>query len=301
MPHRGFGPSGSTVPGRGPTEPRGTERAGREARAMGDTYTHGHHESVLRSHTWRTAENSAGYLLAHLRPGSTCSTSAAGRARSRSTSPAGWRPGGARHRRVGRGDRAGAGTPPAPADRRRVRGRRRVRPRPRRRVVRRRARPPGAPAPHRPRAAAAAELRRVLRPGGLLAVRDSDYAGVLLGAGATPLDRWLALYHELTARNGPRPTPAGTCRRGCGRRLRRPRGRRSSTWTFADPESRAWWGGLWADRVVQSSFATQAVEYGLSRRRRAGRHRRRLAGVGRRSPTPCSSSPTSRSSPAVPD
>ena len=27
-------------------------------------YTHGHHESVLRSHRWRTAENSAGYLLA---------------------------------------------------------------------------------------------------------------------------------------------------------------------------------------------------------------------------------------------
>src|SRR5215207_8071574 len=34
-----------------------------------DVYTHGHHETVLRSHTWRTAENSAGHLLAHLRPG----------------------------------------------------------------------------------------------------------------------------------------------------------------------------------------------------------------------------------------
>src|SRR5271157_2529033 len=32
-------------------------------------YTHGHHESVLRSHRWRTAENSAAYLLASLRPG----------------------------------------------------------------------------------------------------------------------------------------------------------------------------------------------------------------------------------------
>ena len=28
-----------------------------------DTYLHGHHDSVLRSHRWRTAENSAGYLL----------------------------------------------------------------------------------------------------------------------------------------------------------------------------------------------------------------------------------------------
>ena len=34
-----------------------------------DVYTHGHHESVLRSHTWRTAENSAGYLIGELRPG----------------------------------------------------------------------------------------------------------------------------------------------------------------------------------------------------------------------------------------
>ena len=34
-----------------------------------DRYTHGHHESVLRSHTWRTAQNSAAFLLDHLRPG----------------------------------------------------------------------------------------------------------------------------------------------------------------------------------------------------------------------------------------
>ncbi len=31
-------------------------------------YTHGHHESVLRSHTWRTARNSAAYLLGALKP-----------------------------------------------------------------------------------------------------------------------------------------------------------------------------------------------------------------------------------------
>src|ERR1700736_4877752 len=36
---------------------------------MGDTYTHGHHESVLRSHSWRTAENSAAYLLGALESG----------------------------------------------------------------------------------------------------------------------------------------------------------------------------------------------------------------------------------------
>ena len=33
------------------------------------TYTHGHAESVLRSHRTRTAENSAAYLLPYLRAG----------------------------------------------------------------------------------------------------------------------------------------------------------------------------------------------------------------------------------------
>ena len=32
-------------------------------------YTHGHHEAVLRSHRWRTVENSAAYLIPHLVPG----------------------------------------------------------------------------------------------------------------------------------------------------------------------------------------------------------------------------------------
>src|SRR4051794_34369835 len=35
---------------------------------MDNVYTHGHHESVLRSHRWRNAENSCGYLLPHLQP-----------------------------------------------------------------------------------------------------------------------------------------------------------------------------------------------------------------------------------------
>ena len=34
-----------------------------------EVYSHGHHDSVLRSHGWRTAENSAAYLLPWLKPG----------------------------------------------------------------------------------------------------------------------------------------------------------------------------------------------------------------------------------------
>jgi SAM-dependent methyltransferase len=33
------------------------------------TYTHGHHESVLRSHKWRTVDNSAAYLSPRLTDG----------------------------------------------------------------------------------------------------------------------------------------------------------------------------------------------------------------------------------------
>ena len=35
----------------------------------GGRYTHGHHESVLRSHEWRTIENSAAYLAPLLTEG----------------------------------------------------------------------------------------------------------------------------------------------------------------------------------------------------------------------------------------
>src|SRR6202034_2734600 len=51
-----------------PLGPTGDARSRSSANAMADVYTHGHHESVLRSHRWRTAENSAAYLLPHLAP-----------------------------------------------------------------------------------------------------------------------------------------------------------------------------------------------------------------------------------------
>src|ERR1700753_256974 len=31
-------------------------------------YAHGHHPSVLKSHVWRTVENSCAYLLPHIKP-----------------------------------------------------------------------------------------------------------------------------------------------------------------------------------------------------------------------------------------
>ena len=112
--------------------------------------------------------------------------------------------------------------------------------------------------------AALVEMRRVVRPGGVVAVRDSDYATFTWAPGDPRLDRWLALYHEVTERNGAQ-ADAGRYLLGWTQQA----GftdivATSSTWTFADPDTRAWWGGLWADRALHSSFAEQAVDYGLS-------------------------------------
>ena len=114
------------------------------------------------------------------------------------------------------------------------------------------------------------EMRRVLRPDGILAVRDSDYGGFVWAPGDPRLDRWRQLYHRVTAHN--------RAHANAGRHLLgwvRAAGftdpvATSSTWTFADPESRAWWADLWAERVEASSFADQAMSYGLSDRRELG-------------------------------
>jgi hypothetical protein len=98
----------------------------------------------------------------------------------------------------------------------------------------------------------------------VLAVRDTDYGAFTWAPSDPMLNRWLELYHQVTARNRAE-ADAGRYllgwlqRAGCTDPIAT-----SSTWTFADPDSRAWWGGLWADRVQQSAFAEQALEYQLS-------------------------------------
>ena len=114
--------------------------------------------------------------------------------------------------------------------------------------------------------AALVELRRVLRPDGVLAARDSDYGAFTWAPGDPVLDRWLELYFAVTARNG---HDARIGPRLLGHAHEAGFGDvtvSSSTWTYADPDARAWWGGLWADRIRYSRFAEQAVEYGFSDR-----------------------------------
>jgi len=230
-----------------------------------DVYTHGHHESVLRSHRWRDAENSAGYLIPELRPAARVLDVGCG-------------PGTISidlARRVPRGtvlglDReasviataleaaAASGVPNvdfAVGD-----------------VYSLEAGDGSFDVVHAHQllqhltdpVAALREMRRVCCPGGVVAARDSDYEAFTWFPASPGLDRWLDLYRSIARGNGAEPD-AGRRLRSWALRAGFSRVRCSaSAWCFADDDDRAWWGGMWADRVERSAFAEQAVEGGWS-------------------------------------
>ena len=108
------------------------------------------------------------------------------------------------------------------------------------------------------------ELRRVLKPGGILACRDADYGAFTWCPELPQLERWRALYRDITQRNqaesnGGRFLKTWTMEAdldlieiGC------------STWVFSNDRDRQWWGNMWSKRVIQSDFADQAIAYGFS-------------------------------------
>jgi SAM-dependent methyltransferase len=243
---------------------------------MPDAYLHGHHDSVLRSHRWRTAENSAGYLLARL----------AGTAR---VLDVGCGPGTITvdlAARVPRGrvvgiDRAGdvLATARQEADRRDQRNVRFAAGDVYRlafesgafdvvhahQVLQHLSDPVGA----------LAEMRRVCRPGGLVAARDGDYGGMLWFPEDPELEEWRVLYQRVARALGGEPD--------AGRRMlswARAAGfaaveASAGSWCYATPGDRTWWGTLWAERLTESPFGDRAVEHGLATRPDL----RRLAGA----------------------
>jgi SAM-dependent methyltransferase len=232
---------------------------------MAAVYTHGHHESVLRSHRWRTAENSAAYLLPHLKSGASLLDIGCGPGTITAELATLVTPGRvtalevtadaldlARAEIAGRGlDTVGFAVGDVhaldfPDDSFDVVHAHQV------------LQHVGDPV------TALREMRRVTKPGGIVAVRDSDYAAFTWFPQLPELTEWLELYERVARGNGGEPD--------AGRRLlswAHAAGftdvtATSSTWCFANPEDRAWWGGMWADRVLVSDLARTAVATGAA-------------------------------------
>lgn len=227
-----------------------------------ETYTHGHHESVLRSHTWRTAANSAGYLVPELRPGlrvldvgcgpGTITADLArlvdpgaviGVDRAPEVIARARQDGAASNLRFGAGDVYALDFPDDHFDVVHAH-----------QVLQHLADP----------VAALAEMRRVCRPAGIVAARDSDYGAFTWAPGDPDLDRWLATYRAVARRNGGEPD-AGRYLLAWAHAAGFADVRASaSAWCFATPEDRDWWGSMWAERMVASAIAEQAVETGIA-------------------------------------
>jgi ubiquinone/menaquinone biosynthesis C-methylase UbiE len=227
-------------------------------------YTHGHHESVLRSHRWRTAENSAAYLLPALAPGLDLLDVGCG-------------PGNITidlASRVSPGRTVGIDAAEAVVDTAREsaaeQGVAEVEFRVANvydlpfddesfdvvhahQVLQHLADP----------VAALRQMRRVCRPGGVVAARDSDYEAMTWHPETPGISRWLDMYRAVARANEAEPDAGRWLLRwanDAGFSEVKPS---ASAWCFATPEDRAWWGGLWADRVTMSALGDQAVELGL--------------------------------------
>jgi SAM-dependent methyltransferase len=228
-------------------------------------YTHGHAESVLRSHRTRTAENSAGYLLPQLRPGldlldigsgpGTITVDLAERVAPARVAALEVTDAALAHTRA-EVERRGCRTVdlivgdvhdlPLPSDSFDVVHAHQV------------LQHVGDPV------TALREMMRVCRPGGVVAVRDGDYGGFTWYPELPGLDRWRALYRAAARANGGEPD--------AGRRLlgwAQTAGAKNitasaSTWCYADLESRQQWGGTWADRITGSAITEQLLTSGLA-------------------------------------
>jgi ubiquinone/menaquinone biosynthesis C-methylase UbiE len=230
-----------------------------------DTYTHGHQDSVLRAHRWRTAENSAAYLLPLLRSGDRlldvgCGPGtltadlalrvAPGQVTGIDVVPSVLGDAGAHARDAGAanvtflaGDFRQAGLPPASFDVVHAH-----------QLLQHLREPVGA----------LAAMARLAVPGGLVAAREADYSTMAWAPADARIRRWLDVYLAVTRHNGAEANAGRWLLRWAHAAGLTDVVYTTSTWTFATRADRAYWGGQWAERCVASTFAEQAVAYGVA-------------------------------------
>lgn len=235
---------------------------------MGDPheqYTHGHHESVLRAHSWRTVENSAAYLVPELRPGRSLLDVGCGPGTitvdfARRLAPGRVTGLDASAEIIGQATELGAGL----AGLEFVTGDAYALPFDddtfdivhAHQVLQHVADP----------VAVLRELRRVAKSDGVVAVRDVDYGGTIWYPELQGLDDWIEVLLAVHRSNGGEPD--------AGRRLQAwaleagfgEVQATASIWCFANEEDRAWWGGLWSARILESDVAAAAIAKGIATR-----------------------------------
>ena len=110
------------------------------------------------------------------------------------------------------------------------------------------------------------ELRRVLKPAGLLGVRDSDYASMPFAPDDPRLDRFFEIYDAVARRNGGEPN-AGRYLRGWLLKAGFVDVEiTTTTWTYVAREDVENWGDSWAERVTDSNLGEQALAFGVASR-----------------------------------
>ena len=102
------------------------------------------------------------------------------------------------------------------------------------------------------------EIRRVTKLGGIVAVTEAISSAFSWYPEFSMLDDWLKLYRNLAISNGGQPD-AGTRLLDWAQRVGfthiKPG---SSTWCFATAEEREYWGGAWENRVLTANMAEDA-------------------------------------------
>jgi ubiquinone/menaquinone biosynthesis C-methylase UbiE len=111
--------------------------------------------------------------------------------------------------------------------------------------------------------AALREMRRVCRPGGLVACRDADYETFTWWPAEPRLDRWLDIYRRLARHNGAEPDAGRHLTSWFAEAGFTDVAGSASAWSYCSAAERADWAQTWAARVLESAFAAQSVAAGL--------------------------------------
>lgn len=112
---------------------------------------------------------------------------------------------------------------------------------------------------------ALAEMRRVTRPGGMVAVRDAVYSAMTWFPEPAGMEQWRSVYMATARANGGEPDAGSRLLSWARAAGFADASASASTWCYATPADRAWQSQTWAQRCL-TSFGPRAVELGLADR-----------------------------------